>query len=149
MSSFVDTNIPIYASGGEHPFKANCIEILRLVVDFPTAFVTDAEVLQEILHRYKAIRRLAAGMRTLIDFAQIMQGQIEPMNARDVLVAAELAIRHPSLEARDLVHVAVMQRLGVTRIVSSDRGFDALPDIERLDPARLEEWRATILDGAG
>jgi hypothetical protein len=37
-----------------------------------------------------------------------------------------------------------MRRLGVTRIVSADRGFDGIAHVARLDPARLDEWRATV-----
>ena len=36
------------------------------------------------------------------------------------------------LSARDAIHVAVMQREGVGRILSFDGGFDGVPGIERL-----------------
>jgi predicted nucleic acid-binding protein len=52
---------------------------------------------------------------------------------------------HPRLEARDLIHFAVMRRFGVTRIISADRGFDGVPGIERLDPKRLAEWRDSVI----
>ena len=67
------------------------------------------------------------------------------MLAADVMVAAGLAPAHPRLSARDLIHLAVMNRLGVTRIISADRGFDAVPDIELLDPAQFEEWRDSVV----
>lgn len=144
MSSFVDTNVPIYAVGREHPYKAPCLEVLRLVVAHPTAFVTDAEVLQEILHRFRAIRRVADGLRTLEYFIEVMQGSVAPMLVADVLSAASLMLSYPQLQARDLVHIAVMRRLGVTQVISTDRGFDAVPGIERLDPARVHEWRDRV-----
>jgi predicted nucleic acid-binding protein len=37
-----------------------------------------------------------------------------------------------SAQARDAVHLAVMRRHGVRRILSFDAGFDAEPGIERL-----------------
>ena len=49
------------------------------------------------------------------------------------------------VSARDLVHTAVMQRLGVERIVSADTDFDRLERIDRLDPASIEEWQGSIL----
>jgi predicted nucleic acid-binding protein len=73
-----------------------------------------------------------------------MAGRIEPMFAIDVEVAGALAHNLAGLSARDLVHLAVIRRLGVTRIVSSDKGFDGVPDVERLDPARFEEWRDSV-----
>jgi predicted nucleic acid-binding protein len=36
------------------------------------------------------------------------------------------------MAARDALHVAVMERHGVSRIMSFDRGFDIVPGIERL-----------------
>ena len=58
-----------------------------------------------------------------------------PSTGRFVSLAAELADRHPGISARDLVHVAVMQRLGINRIISADTDFDRLEGIDRLDPA--------------
>ena len=51
---FVDSNIPMYVIGGEHPNRSVA---QRLVSDAAMAqhrLVTDAEVLQEILHRCRA-----------------------------------------------------------------------------------------------
>ncbi len=145
-STFVDTNVPIYASGSAHPLKAPCLEILRIIIDNESAFVTDAEVLQEILHRYLGIRRLENGIRTLADFSEVMRGRIESIVAVDVLTAGALAPQFIRLSARDLIHLAVMRRIGVTRIVSADGGFDGVSGIERLDPARLDEWRDRVTD---
>ena len=36
------------------------------------------------------------------------------------------------LSARDALHVAVLQKAGVSRILSFDDGFNSLPGIERL-----------------
>ena len=53
-------------------------------------------------------------------------------------------ISHPDVSTRDLVHAAVMQRLGANRIISADTDFDRLTGIDRLDPARVEEWESSI-----
>ena len=37
-----------------------------------------------------------------------------------------------------------MQRLRVSRIISADTDFDRLEGIQRLDPARIEEWEDFI-----
>ena len=141
---FVDTNIPIYAGGAEHDLRAPCIEVMQLIARHKASFVTDAEVLQEIAHRYVALRRWASGRVVFDGFATLMAGQTAAMLRRDVLSAAATIDTSPRLSARDLVHLAVMRRLGVTRIISADRGFDRVPEVERLDPARLEEWRASV-----
>ena len=144
MTIFLDANIPMYAAGSEHEFRAPCIELLGLVARHPLSFITDAEVLQELLHRYSAIRRWERGAAVLNEFALTMRGRVEPIVADDVEWAASLVTRHPRLSARDAIHAAVMRRLGIERIASTDGGFNGIPGIQRLDPARIDEWRGSI-----
>ena len=148
-AAFIDANVPIYASGREHPNKEPCAQILTMVAERPLSFVTDVEVLQELLHRYLASRRWILGRRVLRDFAEAMQDRIEPVYEEDVHLAGSLADRHPEVSARDLVHTAVMQRLGVDRIISSDADFDRLPGVTRLDPAGVGSWRDSVMSHGG
>ena len=141
---FLDANVPIYAAGSPHPLKDPCSKVILLVADNPHAFFTDAEVLQELLHRYLGSHRWPEGRDVFQDFAQLIRERIEPIYAADVESAAELADGHARLSARDLLHVAVMNRLGLSRIVSTDSGFDELSGIERLDPAQVDAWQQTI-----
>ena len=140
---FLDTNVPIYAAGAPHQLKAPCLTILQLAAR-NEGFITDAEVLQELFHRFWSRSRLRdEGMRTLHDFALLMRGRVEPVYAEDVVLAPDLG-DGANINARDLLHAAVMQRVGATRIVSADRGFDGLQGIRRLDPADIEAWRAEV-----
>jgi len=41
----------------DHPLKEPCKQVLHLAARYPGAFFTDAEVLQEMLHRYLALKR--------------------------------------------------------------------------------------------
>ena len=141
---FIDANVPIYAAGGDHPYKEPCARILRMAAVDPQPFVTDSEVLQELMHRYLALNRWSLGLEVLRAFAEALHGRIEPVHAEDVLAAAELADRHPGVSARDLVHTAVMQRLGAGRVISADTDFDRLEGVERLDPARVGQWEHSI-----
>ena len=141
---FIDANVPIYAAGGDHPYKEPCARILRMVAEEPQPFVIDSEVLQELMHRYLASGRWALGREVIRAFSEAMNGRIEPVHADDVLSASELADRYPGISARDLVHLAVMQRLGVVRIISADTDFDRLEGVDRLDPTRVGEWERSI-----
>lgn len=40
---------------------------------------------------------------------------------------------------------AVMERLGINQIVTADAGFDGLPEIERLDPAKVATWSERVV----
>lgn len=146
---FIDANVPIYAAGREHSCKAPCARVLMLAAEHPQSFVTDAEVLQELVHRYVALGRWALGREMLHGFAEVMHDRIEPVYARDILEAAELAGGNPGISARDLLHAAVMQRVGAAQIVSVDGDFDRLPNITRLDPLHVEEWGDSLRLRAG
>lgn len=142
---FLDANVPMYAVGGEHPLKQPCGRILILIAHQPNAFVTDAEVLQELIHRYLAQRRWAEGRGVFQRFAALMTDRVEAVRAADVERAAILADAYPELAARDLLHAAVMQRLSVRQIISADAGFDRIAGVERLDPATLPSWETSLL----
>ena len=131
---FIDANVPIYAAGGDHPYKEPCARILRMAAEEPQLFVTDSEVLQELMHRYVASGRWELGREVLQAFAEVMNGRIEPVYPEDVLAASVLADRYLGVSARDLVHAAVMQRLGASRIISADTDFDRVESVERLEP---------------
>ena len=145
QATFLDTNVPIYAAGRAYPLKEPCIQILLLAAEHSETFVTDAEVLQELLHRYLALRLWPQGRKVFRRFNELMQGRVEAVQAADVERAADLADTYSVLEGRDLLHTAVMQRLGIHRIISADKGFDRLPEVERLDPAQLLSWRSSVL----
>ena len=145
---FLDTNIPIYAAGTPHRLREPSRRILRLAVDYSDRMLTSAEVLQELVHRYISIRRWDQGRGVLSRFARIMRGRVEPIYLQDVQEAAALADRYSGIDARDLLHLAVMQRVGCTRIATADTAFDRIDGIERLDPMRFDEWAPSITDSA-
>ena len=139
-ATFIDANVPIYAAGREHPYREPCIRVLAAVSDNPEAFVTDAEVFQEIMHHYRRTERWEAGQVVVESFAAMMHGRVSPVAIDDVLAAGQLARTHHSLSTRDLLYLAVMHRLGVTRIVTADADFGRVPGIIRLDPADDGSW---------
>ena len=144
-AAFIDTNIPIYAGGADHPYKAPCLQILRIVALHPRLFFTDSEVMQEILHRYRSSGRWVLGRDIFQSFAETMHDRVEPVFLEDVELACDLADGHPEASSRDLVHAAVMKRLRIDRIVSADTDFDKLPGLERLDPANVTQWQDSVL----
>ena len=57
---FVDTNVPMYLVGTDHPHKTDAQLLLERATSSRDRLVTSAEVFQEILHRYVAINRREA-----------------------------------------------------------------------------------------
>ena len=143
--AFVDANIPIYAAGREHPLKEPCANIIRAIANHPDRYVTDAEVLQELLHHYLRTQRWEMGRRILARFETLLQGRIEPVYPEDVLEASRIADDTPRASARDLVHVSVMRRVGTELVISTDADFDAITGVRRLNPAELTHWQAEFL----
>ncbi len=128
---FVDSNVPMYLVGGEHPRKTEAQRLLERCVAERQRLVTDAEVLQEILHRYVAIdRRDAIG--PAFDALLGIVDEVFPIDAGTVERAKAVVLETRRLSARDAVHLAVMERQRITRILTFDAGFDIVPGIQRM-----------------
>jgi predicted nucleic acid-binding protein len=126
---FVDSNIPMYLVGADHQHKAEARRLLERAIGDGETLVTDAEVLQEVLHRYSAIdRRDAIG--PAFDAILGVVDEVFPVERDDVERARRL-LGSTALSARDAVHVAIMRRRGISRILTFDRGFDAIAGIQR------------------
>jgi len=127
----VDSNIPMYLVGAPHPHKTDAQRLLEQLISDRQKLVTDAEVLQEILHRYVAINRRDA-IQPAFD---ALLGVVDQVFAIDELTAQrakEIVLERPGLSARDALHAAVMDLQGIEVILSFDAGFDGLPGVRRL-----------------
>ena len=130
---FIDSNVPMYLVGSEHPHKVDAQSLLERCIADDERLVTDAEVLQEILHRYSAIDRLEA----ISPAFQAILGVVDEVFAvelPDVERAKDILLSTQRLSARDAVHLAIMERNQVETILSFDSGFDDYPGIIRLAP---------------
>jgi predicted nucleic acid-binding protein len=127
---FVDSNVPMYLVGAPHPHKADARRLLERAVGDGERLVSDAEVLQEILHRYVAISRRDA-IQPAFDSLLGTVDEVYPVEAGDVERAKAIVLGSSRLSARDAIHVAVMQRRKVARILSFDSGFDGVPGVTR------------------
>ena len=128
---FVDANVPMYLVGASHPHKNDAARLLEQAAADGQRLVTDAEVLQEILHRYVAIDRRRA-IQHAFDALLAVVDEVFPVDLASVERAKSLVLAYSRLSARDAIHVATMQQHGVTRVMSFDEGFDEIPRIVRL-----------------
>lgn len=120
---FVDTNVFVYAVGGQHPLREPARKSLREHVAAGTPLATSAEVLQELLHVYLPVGRmetLDAALTLASDLTTVL-----PVDASDVRAARDLVVSRPGLGARDLLHLAVATRHGAVAILSFDRALVA------------------------
>lgn len=128
---FIDSNVPMYLIGAEHPNKDRVRNLLERLIEDKERFVTDVEVYQEILHRYTVIRRLDAIDAAFASLDAIADETVS-FGMSEIRAARELIGSVEGISARDALHLAIMRNAGVSRILSMDRGFDACPGIERL-----------------
>jgi predicted nucleic acid-binding protein len=127
----IDSNVPMYLVGAPHPHKTDSQRALERLISERERLVTDAEVLQEILHRYVAINRRDA-IQPAFDALLGVVDDVLAVDRAAVERARDIVVARPALSARDAIHVAIMERHAMVRILSFDGGFDGLPGIERL-----------------
>jgi predicted nucleic acid-binding protein len=131
----VDANIPMYAAGADHPNKAPSGALLAAAAEGRIEAALDAETLQEILHRYRAIGRWQDG-RSVYDACRRIFEVVLPIDAEILDRARGLLDEHVGLGARDALHAAVVSVHGLDGICSFDRGFDGA-GVRRLEPGAL------------
>lgn len=127
----VDSNVPMYLVGAEHPHKVDARRLLERAVAERRRLVTDVEVLQEILHRYVAINRRDA-IQPCFEVVLEIVDEVLAVDLGIVASARDIVIGHPNLTARDAIHLAVMREHGIEQILTFDRHFDGLPGVTRL-----------------
>jgi predicted nucleic acid-binding protein len=127
----VDSNIPMYLIGSPHPHKTDAQRLLEKLIADRERLVTDAEVFQEILHRYVAIDRRDA-IQPAFDALLGVVDEVLIVDARAVERAKQIVLGYRQLSARDALHLSVMEQNGIRQIASFDSGFDAFPAIARL-----------------
>jgi predicted nucleic acid-binding protein len=121
----------MYLVGASHPHKTDAQRLLERCIADRGRLVTDAEVLQEILHRYVAIDRLDA-IPPAFDAVLGIVDEVFPVDLAVVERARTIVLERRRLSVRDAIHVAVLQANGIDRILSFDAGFDGFSGIHRL-----------------
>ena len=129
----VDANIMMYAAGAEHPNKQPSITFLEKVATRQVEAAIDAETLQEILHRYRAIRRWEDG-KAVYDMSRQIFSTVFPITVEVLDHCRSLLESYPALMARDAIHAAVTKVNSVSMICSFDRDFDQIRGLRRIQP---------------
>ena len=124
---FVDTNVLMYAVGGAHPLRREARRFFEDSLRLGEQLVTSAEVLQELLHAYLPVGRLAT-LDAALSLAEARIPLVWSVEHEDVRLARDMITRHPGLGARDLLHLACCRRRDVRRLRSFDRALAAAFD---------------------
>ena len=129
---FVDSNIPMYVAGRDHPLREPARRFLERARVGTVDICTSTEVLQEILYRYAALKRLDLAGAVYDLFVQLCP-TVLPVTIADTDFAKALVVASPGISVRDAMHAAVMLNHDVREIATFDTGFDAVRGIVRVE----------------
>ena len=132
---FLDVNVPMYAAGKEHPYKAACVYVLTEIANGRLDAVISTEIIQEILYRFGASGQAQVGVQMASNLMNLVP-DVLPVTVEDMQTAVALFAEYgpKGVKARDVVHTAVMHTHQLTHIISTDKHFDQFDGITRLDP---------------
>lgn len=119
---FVDTNVFMYAVGRAHPLRDPARGFFADAEREHWALCTSAEVVQELLHAYLPVQRMAT-FEAARELMSRMGVQIWPLEEEDVVAASSLRSQFAALNARDLCHLASCRRRHVSRIKTYDQAL--------------------------
>jgi predicted nucleic acid-binding protein len=128
---FVDSNVPMYVAGREHPLRDPARRFLERARAGDLDICTSTEVLQEILYRYAALKRLDVAAAVYDLFVQLCP-VVLPVTLADTDRAKSLLIDTRNVSARNAVHAAVMLNNDVPEVATFDEAFDRIPGITRV-----------------
>jgi len=139
----IDTSIFMYARGEDHKYKCACSNIILAIGSglFEQRFgqpVTDSELHQEILYRYSLIGRWNTAVSLLCDIQKLGIG-VFPIGKEETDKIIELAEKYKDkgISPRDIVHAAAMKTNNIKKIITTDKDFDKMQEVERIDPCSL------------
>lgn len=129
-----DTSIFIYAVGREHPYRDPCRAILTRAGAEELRGEASADLLQELAHqRFRRTGNRSEASDVARAAARVCK--LHALEADDVQRGIGLFEEHAELDARDAVFAAVALNRGIDAILATDRAYDEVPGLERIDPA--------------
>jgi len=130
---FIDTNIFIYAQGKEYKYKTPCQIIMRLIAADEIYGATNTEILQEILYRYSSLGKKNIGIQMVENVLSIIH-EVLPVDRSDISLALNLLDKYHELNVRDAIHSATALRNDFKYILTVDKHFDKIKNLQRIDP---------------
>jgi predicted nucleic acid-binding protein len=121
----------MYVAGREHPNRDPARRFLDRARSGDVEACTSTDVLQEILYRYAALRRLDLAAVVYDLFVQLCP-VILPVTLADTDRAKSMLTGTKGIGVRDAVHAAVMANNDITSIATFDGAFDRVPGVSRV-----------------
>ena len=130
---FIDSSIPLALVGSSPEPKAIARRLLERSIAAGERLVTDSLVLQEIQARCFEVD-CSEAIEPSFDALLGVVDDVLSVREADSVRAKEIGYGPEKLSPRHSLHVAVMERHGVTRIMSFDNELDRYSGVERIAP---------------
>lgn len=132
MKVFVDSNIPMYVAGADHPNRGPATRFLETAGDAGCELCTSAGILQEILYRYTALGGADLGDRVYALFFELAPS-VFSVTLAETDLAKRILLSTPGLAARNAVPAGVMLNRDVSWLATFDQGFDREEGVNRVE----------------
>lgn len=129
----VDTNIIMYAVGKPHALKGPCKNVLQKVVHGLISANIDVEVLQELLYVYDSRGERKKGLN-MVKENLILFPHPFAIGKNEIVKARDLMTKYRALTTRDAIHCAVVINSNLEGMISTDKDFDIVKEINRFNP---------------
>lgn len=128
-----DTSVFLYAVGAEHEYREPCRRIVRRAADGELFGEASVELIQELTH--VLLRRRAERPAALARAGEVAQlCRLHAFETSDLPLMLTLLERHEHLGPRDALFAATALNRHIPAILSSDRHFDGITGLRRVDP---------------
>ena len=133
---YIDTNIMIYAAGKESIYKEGCLKVLDNISSYENEYYISTEVFQEILYRYDNIGMRNFGIELTESVLELFNN-ILSIEEKDIYLSVSMMKKYEQLLSRDAIIIANMLNNDIREIVSVDKDFDKISEINRINPEDL------------
>jgi uncharacterized protein len=143
----VDTTVLVHALGDDHALREPCRAVIDAIGDRHLQATTTAEVIQEFVHvrsrRHGRADAAALGQR----FADLLS-PLHGVDEDDLRSSLDLFVAHDGLGPFDAVLAAtVLRNDHIHTLVSTDRAFGRIRDLDWADPSRTTDRERLGIDG--
>ena len=142
MEYFLDSNIFVNAKIKDRKYGSSCARVITDLAEGGLSAATSTLALVEVSN---ALRKIGLGQEVALEINSIYSTGItvsELLNV-DVRLTVEL-FRSTSVSPYDCAHAAIMKRIGLDTILSTDPHFEDIPGINRLDPLKYPPRKTQI-----
>lgn len=132
-----DTNIFVYATGGEHRYRRPCKAVLELQSSGELAGEASTILIQEFA--FVRLRRGDSRDNVFSVCQTVAQActKVHSFTWNDMELALTILKDTDAIRPADAVHAATAINNGIQHILSTDTDFDRIDGIDRIDPIDL------------